>query len=257
MLKRGSFLWSWWKVWRELNPDWLAHSNFERDDNEHYVISCHVAEQSLPPRVPSSEQFSTMLSPLRGKGLSHRSVVPSVLFISLFYSFFRRYHQLSRHRRHVSEFGSTRATLIAPISTSSSNALHLYRRRTTHSQTFLLPSRSFSTPPTTTSEPKDAPSPHTIHPAPHKAKVELRPGPIKQPIAPSSSQSSKSKKIPTTNPSPQPHPTSSIAKPSNIIAETMKEDMKQAYIHGILARPPPGAGKVATLWHQAKELFVG
>lgn len=37
----------------------------------------------------------------------------------------------------------------------------------------------------------------------------------------------------------------------------MKEDMKQAYIHGVLARPPPGAGKVATLWHQAKELFVG
>jgi len=35
----------------------------------------------------------------------------------------------------------------------------------------------------------------------------------------------------------------------------MKEDMKQAYIHGVLARPPPGAGKVATLWHQAKELF--
>jgi hypothetical protein len=37
----------------------------------------------------------------------------------------------------------------------------------------------------------------------------------------------------------------------------MKEDMKQAYIHGVLARPPPDAGKVATLWHQAKELFVG
>jgi len=35
----------------------------------------------------------------------------------------------------------------------------------------------------------------------------------------------------------------------------MKEDLKQAYIHGVLARPPPGAGKVATLWHQAKELF--
>jgi LETM1 and EF-hand domain-containing protein 1, mitochondrial len=154
-------------------------------------------------------------------------------------------------------FGSTRATFIAPISTSPNNALHLYRRRTTHSQTFFLPSCSFSTPPATTSESKDAPSPPTIPPTPHKAKVELRPGPIKPPIAPSGSQSSKTKKIPTTNPSPQPHPTSSTAKPSNIIAETMKEDMKQAYIHGILSRPPPGAGKVATLWHQAKELFVG
>jgi len=35
----------------------------------------------------------------------------------------------------------------------------------------------------------------------------------------------------------------------------MKEDLKQAYIHGVLARPPPNAGKIATLWHQAKELF--
>jgi len=35
----------------------------------------------------------------------------------------------------------------------------------------------------------------------------------------------------------------------------MKEDLKQAYIHGVLARPPPGAGKVATFWHQVKELF--
>jgi hypothetical protein len=36
----------------------------------------------------------------------------------------------------------------------------------------------------------------------------------------------------------------------------MKEDLKQAYIHGVLARPPPNAGKIATLWHKAKELFV-
>jgi len=35
----------------------------------------------------------------------------------------------------------------------------------------------------------------------------------------------------------------------------MKEDLKQAYIHGVLARPPPNSGKVATLWHKAKELF--
>ena len=203
-----------------------------------------------------------MLSPLRGKDLPHRFVVPFVfsMYFFLLY-FFRRYHQLSRHRRHVPVFGSTRATFIAPISTSSSNAIYLYRRRTTHSQKFFLPSCSFSTPPTTTSESKDAPTPHTIHPsphaAPHKAKVELRPGPIKPPIVPSSSQPSKTKKSLTTNPSPQPHSTSSTVKPSNIVAETMKEDMKQAYIHGVLARPPPGAGKVATLWHQAKQLFVG
>lgn len=208
------------------------------------------------PRVSSRSQFSTMLSSLRGRDFPHRSVVLSVFSASLFYSFFRRYQQLSRHRRHVPVFGSTRATFIAPVSTSSSNTLHLYRTRTAHSQTFFLPSCYFSTPPTTTSESKDAPGPHTI-PTPHKAKVELRPGPMKPPIAPSSSQSSKTKKFLTAGRSPQPHTASSTAKPSNIVAETMKEDMKQAYIHGVLARPPPGAGKIATLWHQAKELFVG
>jgi hypothetical protein len=35
-----------------------------------------------------------------------------------------------------------------------------------------------------------------------------------------------------------------------------KGDMKYAYIHGILARPPPDAGRLARLWYQAKELFV-
>ena len=154
-------------------------------------------------------------------------------------------------------FRSTRATfVVAPISTSSNNARHLYQRKATSSHIFFMPSCFFSTPPTSTSKSKDAPIPHTIPPAPHKAKVELRPGPFKPPIAPSSSQSSRTKKLPTTDLSPQPQPTLSTAKPSNIVVETMKEDMKQAYIHGVLARPPPGAGKAATLWHQAKELFV-
>ncbi|KAF8462234.1 hypothetical protein DFH94DRAFT_640706 [Russula ochroleuca] len=168
---------------------------------------------------------------------------------------FCRYHQLSHNRRPGLVFGSTRVTFIAPISTSSSNALHLYRKTITYSQTFFLPACSFSTPPTTTPESKDASSLHTIPPATLKPKVELRPGPIKPPIAPSSSQSPRTKKLPTTNPSFHSQLTSSTAKPSNIIVETMKEDLKQAYIHGVLTRPPPGAGKVATLWHQAKELF--
>jgi len=61
--------------------------------------------------------------------------------------------------------------------------------------------------------------------------------------------------VSTTNSSPQLHSTSPTTKPPNKVAETTKEDLKQAYIHGVLARPPPGAGKVATLWHQVKELF--
>ncbi len=102
---------------------------------------------------------------------------------------------------------------------------------------------------------KDEPSAHTIPPAPHKTKVELRPGPIKPLTAPSGSHPAKVKQTPTTNASSL-QPTSPTTARSESIAETVKEDFKQAYIHGVLARPPPGAGKIATLWHQAKELFV-
>ena len=210
----------------------------------------------LPQRASRRRAVQHNVEPTARKG-SPPQVCRTIFLDMPFLSFFRRYHQLSRHRRHVPVFGSTRATFIAPMSTSSSSALHSYRRKITHSQIFFLPSCSFSSPPTTNPESKDAPSSQTIPAAPHKAKVELRPGPIKPPITPSSSQSSKTRKIPTTIPSPQPHPTSSTAKPSNTVAENKKEDLKQAYIHGVLARPPPGAGRVATFWHQAKELFVG
>jgi len=153
-------------------------------------------------------------------------------------------------------FGPTHSSFISRTSTASSNKLHLYRATTNSSQIFVLPARFFSTPPTTTSKSKDASDAHTIAPSPVKAKVELRPGPIKPPITPSSPHLLKTKKLPATNPPPQPQSTSSTTIPSNAIAETMKEDLKQAYIHGVLARPPPSAGKVATLWHKAKELFV-
>ena len=167
---------------------------------------------------------------------------------------FRRYHQVSRHRHHARTFGTT---FITYTSTSSTDTPHLYRRTATYSQTFYLPVRSFSTPtpPTTTPKSKDASSPHTIAPS-AKAKVELRPGPIKPPIAHPSSHSPKAKKLPTTSPPPQPQSTISTATLSNTITGTMKEDLKQAYIHGVLAHPPPNAGKIAKLWHQVKELFV-
>lgn len=169
---------------------------------------------------------------------------------------FYRHHQFFRHRRHAHMFGPTHSSFISRTSTSSSNNLHLYRTATISSQIFVLPARFFSTPPTATSKSKDDSDAHTITPSPVKAKVELRPGPIKPPITPSSPQLLKTKKLPATNDPPQPQSTSSTTIPSNAIAETMKEDLKQAYIHGVLARPPPNAGKVATLWHKAKELFV-
>lgn len=91
-------------------------------------------------------------------------------------------------------------------------------------------------------------------PVPHKTKVELRPGPIKPLTAPSSSHSEKVKQVPTKNASSL-RPTSPTTARTESVAETVKEDLKQAYIHGVLARPPPDAGKIARLWHQVKELL--
>ena len=169
---------------------------------------------------------------------------------------FCRHHQFFRHRRHAHMFRPTHSTFISRPPTSSSVTPHLYRRITNSPQDLLLTARFFSTPPITTSKSKDASDAHTIAPSPVKAKVELRPGPIKPPISPSSAHLPKAKKLPATNPPLQSQSTSSTTTPPNAIAETMKEDLKQAYIHGVLARPPPNAGKIATLWHKAKELFV-
>ena len=38
--------------------------------------------------------------------------------------------------------------------------------------------------------------------------------------------------------------------------EIAKHDIEDAAAHGILKPPPPGAGMVRRLFHQAKELFV-
>ena len=145
---------------------------------------------------------------------------------------------------------------VARKSTSSSRGIfHLYQR-TTYPQYFFLPARSFSTPPSTTSKSKDTSGVHTIPPPSVKHKVELRPGPKKPALSPSSSHTPKVKQLPSTNPSPPLQSTPIAANPSDSIVETVKEDLKHAYIHGVLARPPPNAGKLAILWHQAKELFV-
>ena len=141
-------------------------------------------------------------------------------------------------------------TLAPSIST-----LRLYRRSIYQHPCF-LPTRFLSTPSSTTSKSsKDEPSAHTIPPPPHKTKVELRPGPIKPPTAPSGSHAEKVKQALAKN-TPSLQTTSPTAAPSESIADTKKEDLKQAYIHGILAPPPPDAGKIAKLWHQVKQLFV-
>ncbi|KAI0305417.1 hypothetical protein B0F90DRAFT_1057220 [Multifurca ochricompacta] len=136
-----------------------------------------------------------------------------------------------------------------------SSSLSLYRR-SIYGRPRPLSIRSSSTAPTT-SKSKDASGVHTIPPVPLKTKVDHRPGPIKPPIAPSSLHPATAKKAPSssTSSSSQSISPDATAKLSSSITETVKEDLKQAYIHGVLARPPQGSGKLATLWHQAKELF--
>jgi LETM1 and EF-hand domain-containing protein 1 len=140
----------------------------------------------------------------------------------------------------------------ASMSVSPISTLRLYRRSIYQHPCFLS-TRFLSTPSSTTSKSsKDEPSAHTILPPPPKTKVELRPGPIKPLTAPSGSHAEKVKQAQTKSPSSLQSPT---AARSESIAETAREDLKQAYIHGVLARPPPDAGKIAKLWHQAKQIF--
>lgn len=154
--------------------------------------------------------------------------------------------QLPRTRR-VSMVRAVHSTSITSIT------LCLNRRSIYQNPRFLSP-RYLSTPSSTPSEPsKDEPA---IPPVPHhKIKIELRPGPIKPLTAPPGSHSEKMKQVATKS-APSLQPTSPTAGRTEAVAETPKGDFKRTYIHGVLARPPPDAGKIAKLWHQVKELFV-
>lgn len=157
--------------------------------------------------------------------------------------------QLTRTRR-VSMVRAVHSTSITPIT------LYLYWRSIYQHRRFLSP-RYLSTPSSTPSKPsKDEPGTHAIPPVPHhKTKVELRPGPIKPLTAPPGSHSEKMKQVATKS-APSLQPTSPTAGRTEAVAQTPKRDFKRTYIHGVLARPPPDAGKIAKLWHQVKELFV-
>ena len=192
-----------------------------------------------------------MLRSLGRKGVvdrcRHYHSVPRMTFLLLICS---HRCQLSCTRHASSVVRTVRGTSVTP------NTLRL-RRKSIYQYPYFLPTRSLSTPSSTTSKSsKDEPSVHTIPPALHKTKVELRPGPIKPLTAPSGSHAEKTKQGPTKIASSLQH-TSPTAARTESVAETVKEDFKQAYIHGVLAPPPPDAGKIAKLWHQVKELFVG
>ncbi|KAI0268797.1 hypothetical protein BC834DRAFT_867242 [Gloeopeniophorella convolvens] len=158
---------------------------------------------------------------------------------------------LSRHRHHVLKPGGIRKASTTFISSSNAISFH---QRTSH--LYLRPpsARSLSTPASSTSPSKDTADAHTV-PLSRKAKVELRPGPIKPPATGTSSRLATAKQSSATDTVTTLQASSSKAKLSGSLTETVKEDFKQAYIHGVLSPPPSDAGKIAKLWHQAKELF--
>ena len=156
--------------------------------------------------------------------------------------------QLPRTRRASTIRAVHGTTTITPITLS----LHW---RTIYQHPRFPSPRYLSTPSSTASKPsKDEPGAHAIPPVPHKTKVELRPGPIKPLTVPPGSRSEKMKQVATKS-APSLQPTSPTAGRTESVAETPR-DSKRTYIHGVLASPPPDAGKIAKLWHQVKELFV-
>lgn len=102
-----------------------------------------------------------------------------------------------------------------------------------------------------------------------KGKVELRPAPVKpkpSDVFPKSSSSHNEQALKVEHASTatltqdvHTAATKSDTKPSahrEGVIESAKHDFESASSHGILAPPPPGAGRIRTLVHQAKEFFV-
>ncbi|GJE96721.1 LETM1 domain-containing protein [Phanerochaete sordida] len=110
--------------------------------------------------------------------------------------------------------------------------------------------RCYSTPvpPTEKSTGPDGALP--VAPRSKKPKVELHPAPVRPKAAPGPS-APKAEKAPE---GAAPAASSSSAPAEGLITQT-KHDVEAAAQHGILAPPPADAGRIAKLWHQAKELF--
>ncbi|KAL7281191.1 hypothetical protein ACG7TL_004499 [Trametes sanguinea] len=127
-------------------------------------------------------------------------------------------------------------------------------------------SRFLSTNPPPIVESSSKEVPHVVpNSSTRKAKVELRPGPVKPPKAtsdatpasalPSSSSSSPEQSSATSHPSAGSSHSGGSANPVHTVIEVAKEDYQEASKHGILAPPPPNASWAGKLFHQAKELF--
>ena len=126
---------------------------------------------------------------------------------------------------------------------------------------------STTPPPPTISTAKDA-SPSVTNAAPRKHKVDLRPGPVKPPKAPSEPASSPNASERAASPASVSETTSAPSgepetahdsiptQPDHSVFQTAKEDYYDASKHGILTAPPADASWIGRLWHQGKELFV-
>ncbi|KAI0051260.1 hypothetical protein FA95DRAFT_1485894 [Auriscalpium vulgare] len=113
------------------------------------------------------------------------------------------------------------------------------------------------------STPPPAPTPKTATPdpppsvpgtsAPRKPKVELRPAPVKPPGT--SSAAGKTTKPLLADVSAPPDAAEVKADNKESILDAVKQDWRHASTHGVFAPPPPNAGRIGRLWHQAKEYF--
>ncbi|KAI0063701.1 hypothetical protein BV25DRAFT_1801777 [Artomyces pyxidatus] len=103
--------------------------------------------------------------------------------------------------------------------------------------------------PATPEAPSEPSPPTPIPPTPRKPKVELRPGPVK--LSATRTQTTTKPLLSDTSAPSSPEVKASGAS----VIDAVKEDWRHASTHGIFDPPPPDAGRIGKLWHQAKQYF--
>lgn len=191
------------------------------------------------------------------------------------------------HSKHLCSVSLTvarrRSTAISlpPLASTRAYSYSAGRPKTVISASYLTsrystrpcPSRLLSTGPSSSTGKASATSepPPPIRGQPiKKGKVELRPAPVKpkpSDVFPKSPSSPKEQAQKAENASATPVSAEVREAATNKgetkplphregVIESARHDFESASSHGILAPPPPGAGKIKTLVHQAKEFFV-
>lgn len=152
-------------------------------------------------------------------------------------------------------------------SSTSSRSFHAFyatnrARREPVRLTIARDGRMYSTsPPPTDKRTGDTPSDPILPVQQRSRKVDLRPGPVKpQAKLPADAaahlrQTANATHTPADSSAEASFNSSPTPSTEGIIS-TAKHDIETAAQHGILAPPPPNAGRIGKLFHQAKELFV-